>query len=84
MTTAPADLDHALTVEVTPTGLPDQPWLIIASCTCLGFFRRATAASRPVAVFGQQMAADFHTEHVLRCRAGQELPEQRPSWLPEL
>lgn len=73
---------HTLTVEATATG--DRRWLVLATCTCLGFARQAFCANPVVANHGKQLAAEYHAEHVLRVRSGADLPEQRPAWLPDL
>lgn len=79
-------VDHTLTVEIVPvettTGL--KKWLVIATCTCLGFGRQASCTNPIVANHGRALVAEYHAEHVLRCRAGAEVPEERPSWLPVL
>lgn len=79
----PLEPGHQLTSEVRALGSAG-PWRIVATCSCLGFARRADCASRPVAEYGRLMAADFHAMHVARVRRGLDVPEERPSWLPEI
>lgn len=76
--------EHALTTTVLQ--LPDDTgWRIVATCSCLGFGRKSiTPISRPAAEYGRLIAADYHREHVARVRAGLEIPQPRPPWLPPL
>lgn len=80
--TAPAELLHELTVEITPDPHDPSLWRLVATCTCLGFAVTSSASVRAACEAAVPHIDRAHLVHMHRVASGTHHVEDRPEWLP--